>query len=189
MRVEAALLTGGASRRMGQDKASIRIGGIPQAERIANALKAEDIVVTILGKSAIAGYGFLADNGEFAGPLAALSRFEPHREVVFVCSCDLPLFDARIVHVLANSLGGRQAAVPMVNRYRQPLCAIYTANAFSAIPEVLAAEGACTMRWLDSVPHVVVPEEQLKVHGLDPQCAQGANTREEFEAMLVNRSR
>lgn len=185
MRVEAVLLTGGASRRMGEDKAGILIDGVPQAQRIANSLAALGMPVTVLGRAPIPGHSLLPDDDEFAGPLSALAGFEPDANAVFVCSCDLPLFDANIVSALSIALGDKDASVPKVNGFRQPLCALYRSQTFALIPKVLSQEGACPMRWLDTLDHKVVGEDELTVIGLDPQCAQGANTREEFERMLA----
>lgn len=170
---------------MGEDKAAILIDGVPQAQRIAGSLQALGMPVTVLGRDPIRGHGFLRDADEFAGPLSALARFDAIADAVFVCSCDLPLFDANIVSTLSAALGDKDASAPMVNGFRQPLCALYRSIAFAKIPDVLAQEGACAMRWLDSLSHATVGEDQLAASGLDPQCAQGANTKEEFERMLA----
>jgi molybdopterin-guanine dinucleotide biosynthesis protein A len=174
---------------MGKDKAAILIDGVPQAQRIANSLWAHGISVTVLGREAICGHAFLPDVDEFAGPLSALARFKPTADAVFVCSCDLPLFDSNIVPVLLRALGDKDASVPMVNGFRQPLCALYRSQAFAEIANVLPQEGACAMRWLDTLDHAVVSEVELAAAGLDSQCAQGANTRAEFERMLAAASR
>jgi molybdopterin-guanine dinucleotide biosynthesis protein A len=189
MQIEAALLTGGASLRMGTDKGSIPVDGIPQGVRIANALRTLGIPVTILGRKPIDGHMFLPDDEEFAGPLSALSKFSPRADAVFVCSCDLPLFDARIIDVLVKALANNAASVPRINGYRQPLCALYRASAFDRIPDLLAQDGACAMRWIDGLTHVVVSEEMLFAAGLSPECAQGANTREELDAMLLTKAK
>ena len=93
MDIEAILLTGGASRRMGVDKAALTVGGMPLGEKIARELAKTCDRVTVLGKHPIPGLEFLADEGDYEGPLLALSRFKPTRQHVFVASCDLPLFD------------------------------------------------------------------------------------------------
>lgn len=126
---------------MGEDKTGILIDGVPQAQRIADALGAVGLPVTVLGREPIPGHAFLRDANEFAGPLSALAQFAPSADAVFVCSCDLPLFDARIASTLAERLGDRDASVPQVNGFRQPLCALYRAKAFAHILNVLGQVG------------------------------------------------
>lgn len=181
MRVEAVLLTGGKSSRMGEDKSLLIIDGRPQGERIAWELLRHDVPVTVLGQLPIYGCSFLKDEEEYAGPLGALSRFAPQADAVFVASCDLPLFDARIVSLLGDRIGDHQAAVPEVNGYRQPLCALFRASSFEKLSDL---DGQCAMGWLDALDTVVVPEEDIRTAGIDPNSAQGANTKEELKALL-----
>ena len=184
MDVEAVLLTGGASRRMGADKAGLLVHGVPQATRIALALLGAGIPVTVLGRSPIEGCSFLQDAEEFAGPLTAIARHEPSLEFVFVCSCDLPRFDPHLVGFLRERIRTHVAAVPEVNGWRQPLCALYHRSAFDQLTAVLARERSCAMGWLDALDHVRIGEEAMRESGLDPLCAQGANTREELDELL-----
>jgi molybdenum cofactor guanylyltransferase len=133
------------------------------------------------------GCEFLPDEKDFRGPLSAIGRFTPQADFVFVASCDLPRFNARLVPFLRERIGEAGAAAPLVNGYRQPLCALYSASAFAGIPDVLRQDHACAMAWLDSVPHVLVPEEEIAAAGIDPQSAQGANTKQELAEMLQRR--
>lgn len=185
--VEAVLLTGGASRRMGEDKAKLLIDGMPLAERVASSLTNAGLRVTVLGREPLKGCGFIRDDEEFGGPLAALTRFKPAEEFVFVCSCDLPLFDARLASLLREKIGGAHAAVPVVNGFRQPLAALYRGSAFDRIADVLPQEGSCPMMWLRGLEPVEVSEAEIAAAGIDPQCAQGANTKEELRQMLASR--
>ena len=77
MRPEGVLLTGGASSRMGQDKAAIRFDGEQLAVRIARSLDTVCDRVTIIGREPIPGYLLIKDLQEFAGPLVALSQLQP----------------------------------------------------------------------------------------------------------------
>ncbi len=181
MTIEAVLLTGGASRRMGEDKAKLLIDGVPQAKRIADSLLAAGIPVTTLGREPVEGCAFLADAAEFAGPLAALARFKPTAEAVFVASCDLPRFNARLVDFLASVLGDSDAAIPFVNGFRQPLCALYRASAFDRLDRL---NDACTMAWVDALACAIVTEEDLRTGGIHPLSTQGANTRGELREVL-----
>ena len=181
MTIEAVLLTGGASRRMGEDKAKLLIDGVPQAKRIADSLLGAGIPVTTLGREPIEGCAFVADTAEFAGPLAALARFQPTADAVFVASCDLPRFDVQLVDLLASALGDSDAAIPFVNGFRQPLCALYRASAFDQLDGL---NDACTMGWVDALACAIVTEEDLRTAGIHPLSTQGANTRSELQEML-----
>ncbi|MGV3614830.1 MAG: molybdenum cofactor guanylyltransferase [Fimbriimonas sp.] len=187
MNLEAVILTGGASRRMGQDKASLPIDGIPQAQRIVDELRAKGLPVTVLGRVPIEGAAFLADAEEFAGPAAALARFHPTADAVFVASCDLPLFDIRIVDLLLDHLGERLAVAPIVDTWRQPLCALYRSTAFGSLTQVVAEGYRCPMRWLDRLDPVLLDEEALLAVGIDPRATLGANTPEELSDALRHR--
>jgi molybdopterin-guanine dinucleotide biosynthesis protein A len=179
--IEAAILTGGKSRRMGVDKAKLLVDGEPQAERIVRLLTQLGVPVTTLGREPTAGAGFLPDPEEFAGPISALRRFRPAAEMVFVASCDLPRFDNRLVDLLASKIGDKQAAVPLIDGWKQPLCALYQASAFAALQEL---DGQCAMSWLDRLQVVLVTEQDFAEAGLSSNVTRGANTPEELEQVL-----
>jgi molybdopterin-guanine dinucleotide biosynthesis protein A len=183
MGMEAVILTGGGSRRMGRDKATLPIDGKAQAQRIVDALRSEGIAVTTLGREPTPGATFIADQEEFAGPIAALSRFEPREDTVFVASCDLPRFDPRLVRLLADCFEG-DACVPMSDGFRQPLCALYGKSAFAELA-LMAEEGLrCPTKWLDRLKLRLVPEEELIRLGGDPNWTRGANTPEELARLI-----
>jgi molybdenum cofactor guanylyltransferase len=180
--IEAVVLTGGNSRRMGQDKAMLPIDGVPQAERIVRQLLNAQIPVTVLGREAVSGAKLIRDREEFGGPISALSRFEPVAEFIFVASCDLPQFDARLLPFLLDRIGDKEACAPEVDGYRQPLCALYSRAAFSKLTDL---EDHCAMGWLNSLQTVVIPESELLGSGLQPAFARGANTPEELASALA----
>jgi molybdopterin-guanine dinucleotide biosynthesis protein A len=167
---------------MGRDKAELPVEGVPQAQRIAHILTAEGIKVTVLGRRPVPGADFLPDAEEFAGPLRALAHFRPTSPYVFVASCDLPRFDPRLVQVLREKIGSADAAVPVVDGFRQPLCALYRGAAFDRLERI---EDACAMAWLEAIQTRLVDEDELALAGLGPSVARGANTPEEFERAIA----
>jgi molybdopterin-guanine dinucleotide biosynthesis protein A len=184
VRVEAVLLTGGSSRRMGRDKATLPVGGLPMACRIAGALSGAGCLVTVLGREALPGHAFLADADPGMGVMAALSRYEPWGDSVFVAACDLARFDPRLVALLAEAVGGASAAVPVIDGRPQPVCALYDRRAMEALPRLVAAGETRLSRWLDAIEWVPVGEDRFAATGLDPRCALGANTPEELTRLL-----
>jgi molybdopterin-guanine dinucleotide biosynthesis protein A len=146
--VEAVLLTGGASSRMGLDKASIEVDGQPLGARIAAELAKRAAKVTILGREPIEPYAFQIDEDPLQGPLAALGRFKPSHEFVFVASCDLPRFRAEVVDDLAALIGDLDAAIPVLLGRAQPLCALYRARAFTSARKLSREGERRVMAWI-----------------------------------------
>lgn len=180
------MLTGGASRRMGQDKARLSINGEVLAGRIARDLQNVCARVTILGKELVEGFEFLADTEEFAGPLVALSRFEPRSEAVFVASCDLPRFDARLVDFFQAVMGENDAVLPVYEDKLQPLCALYRASCWRGMSEVIGEGRKNVMAWLDRLSHNTVMPDEIAQAGIDRRAICGANTPEEWDRLLRN---
>jgi molybdopterin-guanine dinucleotide biosynthesis protein A len=181
--VEAVLLTGGRSVRMGRDKAAIPLGGETQAERIVRLLRESGIATTVLGKDPVRGACLLLDDETVRSPLGALRRFQPSAPLVLVLSCDLPLFDPRLATVLQERLGDADAAIPFVDGFRQPLVGLYRSTAFAAIPEA-----TCPMDWLDRLKVSFIDEDGLRQAGVHPNATRGANTPEELAALTGDAS-
>lgn len=178
---QAVLLSGGASRRMGQNKAEIVVDGEPNGKRIARLLHESGWDVVVLGRDPIEGFAFQRDREQFGGPLAALRDFVPSAEVVFVASCDLVRFQPSVATALGDLLGDFDACLPMVNGRLQPLCATYRKDAF----EVLRQNSGLVrvFDWLDHLNNREVSEEELRVYGISPEWVMGTNTPEELNAL------
>ena len=179
MIIEAVLLTGGASLRMGTDKASLIVEGEPLGRRIATRLSSRVERLTVLGRAPLPGYDFLEDAQDYAGPLKALSRFRPSAEFVFLASCDLVRFEAELVDELRSLIGAHQAAVPVLDEREQPLCALYRASAFDLLVDLERAGKARLMAWVDAIDTLRVDSRQLP-HGA---ACTNVNTRAELESI------
>ena len=133
-----AVLTGGASRRMGRDKALLRISGRALAVVVADAIVAAgaDRVVAIGGdRAALVAEGLTVvpdrypGQGPLGGILTALGHFEDSTQPVVVLACDLPAADPRNVAAVVQALGdldGPAVAVPVVDGRRQWMHASWT---------------------------------------------------------------
>ena len=128
-----AVLCGGASRRMGADKATIRVDGVAMARRVADALLAAGCspVIAIGGDvEELRSLGLDRVDDEFPGEgplggvLTALSIGAP----AAVLACDLPNITAATVAELIAALGSHDAAMAVSDR-PEPLCAVWTRSA------------------------------------------------------------
>ena len=178
MEIEAVVLTGGASRRMGFDKSKLQIAGEESALRIARLLKEIGLKVTIFGPDG------QADVMPNSGPLAALANYIPKTKWVFVASCDLPLFDVKIVLELKKWIESYDAALPVIDGRAQPFCGLYSQSAISKAAEFDAIGETRVMKWIDSLNVKFINQETISASGLNPDCVRGANTPEEWSSLV-----
>ena len=121
------VLCGGASTRMGTDKALLGPPDAPMAGRVAGVLRAAGAVEVLLvggDGPALGPHGdhWVPDDRPGEGPLAATAtaaRVRPGRALV-VCSCDLPFVtEAELIPLVRALDGGAPAAVARVDGRRQ----------------------------------------------------------------------
>jgi molybdopterin-guanine dinucleotide biosynthesis protein A len=160
--VVGVVLAGGASRRMGRDKASLVLAGRGEtlaagtARRLA-AVCAE-VVVADRARGTVPGLPSLPD-GPGRGPAAALlgaARAHPGRPLLAL-ACDLPNVTVPLLARLA--LGGADWLVPRWSGGLEPLCAFWGPAALAALAarveqglyalHPLAGEAGLETAWLE----------------------------------------
>ena len=141
--VAGILLTGGASRRMGFDKAMLEVGGVPNAVRLARLLEEVAAPAVEVGPGC-SGLAHVRERPAGSGPLAALCAGADglcragHRGPVLVLACDLPFIDAGTLKVLAG-WPGRGSVVPRAGGRAQPLCARWSEADLEVARELVEA--------------------------------------------------
>lgn len=112
--VLGVVLAGGASRRMGVDKASMHVDGVPMLSLVATALStAGATTVVVAGASAAArevaaacGLEVIEEPAPGAGPLSGIAAGLDHardrgHDIAVVVACDLPRLDPSVLKALA----------------------------------------------------------------------------------------
>lgn len=156
--VAGILLTGGASRRMGTDKARLRIEGQVAARRVGDLLArvTDPVLEAGPGRSGLAN---VLEPSPGSGPLhglaaaaSALSEMG-HTGPALVVACDLPLLNEGLLRLLASwPAPPANSVVPVVGGRPQFLCSRLSATALRAAP-ALAGTGQRSMRaLLEAVP-------------------------------------
>lgn len=169
-----AVLTGGASRRMGRDKATLPIAGGPMAERVVRALRDGGLdPVCCVGGAGLPGLELLADEGAPGrGPMGGVRTAlawaaGAGAPIVVVLACDLPDAHADGVRAVVQALlaaPGSLVAVPVVDGRLEPLHAAWRVDALARIP----FDEPAVHRVIESLAHVEVP-------GLDPAWFRNIN--------------
>jgi len=129
--IEAFILAGGASSRMGTDKSQLLLEDQTFVERIAATVLTVTDSIRLVGGQQNSKLSTVADVypqwGALGGLHAALSACE--REWAIVVACDLPFVTAELFRSLASMRRDHDAVVPLQPDERpQPLAALYRVN-------------------------------------------------------------
>lgn len=172
------VLAGGASRRMGYDKAQIPLAGITLAEHAVNRLKtvAHPVVLADRGRLNLEGVPSIVD-GPGAGPAAALlgaAEAFPERDLL-VLACDLPQVPIDLLAHLAHRTGG-DLWLPRWHRGVEPLCALYRPKALDLLKNRVT-EGKFAL-------HALMQSTALETRFLEGEALGKWGTGEEMFANL-----
>jgi molybdopterin-guanine dinucleotide biosynthesis protein A len=168
--LSGAVLLGGASTRMGGDKAARMLGGVPNATRIARLLGSLcDEVLLVGGQPPPDAPGRVVADPE--GPRSALRGFvgalEAARgERVLIVATDLPLLTTTLLRALATPTAA-DAVVPRRDGLPQPLCAVYRRAPMLAKARAHLAGGRLALRALLDGPGVLWLEGEA-LRAVDP---------------------
>ena len=132
--IAGVLLTGGESRRMGVDKATLRIGSETLATRAARVLSAVCDPVVEVGPGC-SGLRAVADEPRGRGPLVALGTAVGvlgAEHPILLLGVDLPLVDEALLGLVAG-WPGEESAVPIEAGFPQLCCARYGPGALALL--------------------------------------------------------
>ena len=153
----AVILAGGASRRMGRDKATVILDGKTLVERVVSAVSprcAPVFVIAAPGQPLPAlDATILRDEARGVGPLLATGRglraaADAGLELAFVCAVDMPLLSTELIDELAGPAArlGADVVLPWDGRAHY-LAGVYRTGLHERVAELVAA-GERSMRAL-----------------------------------------
>ena len=189
--IEAAILAGGRSRRMGSDKALLNLGSKTVIEKLIQTLRAANYdPIRIIGppRPQTEKLGLpiqpdlLSDSGPLGGIHAALATAT--NELVLVTACDFPFLERALLTRLASLLPGHDAVVPVWEDRPVPVCAFYSVRCLGAVEARLKRGSLKAADFLNDVSVRWVNEGELE--SLDPRGLSffNLNTPEDYRRAL-----
>lgn len=198
------VLAGGRSRRMGQPKAALEIGGEPLLRRVIGRLRGALPGLLVVGPEELAPLVpevvVIPDArpaaGPLAGPLAGLEAAlsylaalpgKPYRRA-FVVACDMPFVAPALVRAMAlfaaTEASAAEAAALRGERGLEPLHAVYSLSLWGDVTALLDSGERSMGALLGRVRVAEFPAEMAAA--LDPsgRSAFNANTPEEWATAL-----
>ena len=162
------VMTGGYSTRMGQDKALIRYGEMPQLLAAFSLLQPQVAACFVSMREdqradpARHALPAIVDTTHGIGPAAGLlAAHAAHPEAAWlVLACDLPLLQPSALSALVNARDGEHAAIAYGSAeddFREPLCTLWEPEALRVLTRQ-AGEGRYGLRAaLAQVPTLLLP--------------------------------
>ena len=164
--IEAFILAGGASRRMGTDKSQLLLGNEPLIERIKKTLTAVSQKVRVVGFKGAVGVSGIADVYPQVGALGGIhgALHACNSQWAMILACDLPFVTSELLRELINLRNQHEAVVPVQPDNRpQPLCALYRVDpCLQRAAEVIEAGRRRPLHLLEVVRTHWVPFSELE---------------------------
>ncbi len=182
--VEGVVLAGGASSRMGRDKARIQWQGVAMAERVARALGSCLELVRVVvrpGEPPPLDLAVIEDDHEIRAPIvgihAALRACKS--SAVLVAACDLPEIDPRVLLALLAHVpvsGGPEIVAPEGPQGPEPLLAVYRPSLLHRVEKHIRTNDLSLQKLLRSSDTHIVSAASLREIDPDLRSLRNVNT-------------
>jgi molybdenum cofactor guanylyltransferase len=185
--VAGLLLTGGASSRMGVDKAALVVGGERLADRAARVLGAVCLPVIEVGRG-YAGLETVLEEPPGSGPLAALAaggsalRRRAHAGPAVALAVDLPFVTAEFLQFL-STFPGDATVVPFVGGEPQPVCARYSGEALLLAEEAVRGGERSIRAFLPRLPDLQWAGPRMWGHVADERTLADVDTPDDLRKL------
>jgi molybdopterin-guanine dinucleotide biosynthesis protein A len=187
----AAVIAGGKSSRMGQDKSFVHVGGIPMIERVIAALRAINPAELILITNKPDAYAHLnltmhadvlPEKGSLGGIYTAI--YHTPSPYTLVAACDMPFLNPAVLRYLIEGQSEENApydvVVPRVDDYPEPLHALYSKACLEPIRVRLEADQLKVIGFYESVRVRYVEESEWRAIDPDGRSFKNINTPDEL---------
>lgn len=175
--LSGAILAGGTSTRMGQEKGLVLLKNKPLVSYVAKTISmvADEVVVAVApGMSSSysevlgEGFGVYEDSRMHGGPLDGLitALAAAKGDYAIVCPCDTPFVRPEVMESVVRFAKGRDGAIPIIRGYIEPLhCAFRRSHCLSVFEEAVE-EGVRRLADAYAMLDLVMIDEDT-IRGLD----------------------
>jgi molybdopterin-guanine dinucleotide biosynthesis protein A len=181
------VLSGGENKRMGKDKAFLKIAGKPMIEHVLQALQSvvNRIIIVTNSPQAYASYDALVvtDASDKRGPLTGIYTGLLHStdEYNIVVACDMPFLNSSLLSYMASLAGDYDVVVPKVGEYIEPLHAIYRKQLLPVMEKRIQCDARQIRGVFSEVRVRYVTESEIDRFDPERRSFKNLNTPEEYK--------
>lgn len=185
----AIILAGGKSRRMGKNKAFLKVDGQSFIKVLLEKIMTFDERLIVANDVELYKFteattikDIYPDKGPLCGLYTGLQAMKGHRSLVV--TVDTPLLTEALLDYLWSLGDNVDCVIPVVDGRRQPLCAVYNKSALPVIEEAVKRDERRVQSVLDQLKVREVTEEELQVFGDPKLLLSNINTPEEYRCSI-----
>jgi len=167
----AIILVGGESKRMGSDKATIKLHGKPMLEHVLEQISPlfSGVLISVNTLREDIKLPQIVDHAEGRGPILGIKRAleEVRTDWVFVIACDMPFVSVRLIQELSRHRKSHDAVVTFAFDRAQPLFGFYNKTCLPNIETRIQQGQRSMIRLLDELNTYYMSEQQVAL--IDPE--------------------
>ncbi len=181
------VLSGGENRRMGRDKAFLKIAGTPLIEHVLVSLRSitDHVVIVTNSPHLYASYDafVVRDASDKRGPLTGIYTGLLHSrdEYNFVVACDMPFLNPRLLSYMSGLSEGYDVVLPRVGGFVEPLHAIYSRRLLPVIENHLQRDARQIRMLFEGLRIRYVSEAEIDRFDPERRSLKNLNTPQEYK--------
>ncbi len=188
MKVSVAILAGGQSRRMGQDKAFLQVGRRMVIERVLDCVRplTDDLFISTNTPANYEQFGLRTvsdiypDKAALGGIYSVIEA--AHHDNVLILACDMPLLNVDLLKHLISLAGTADVIVPLIEPPQpETMHAIYHKNCLPAIKPRLMANKLRIIGFFDDVSVRYLSKDEVIQFDPEFHAFINMNTPEEWQ--------
>jgi molybdenum cofactor guanylyltransferase len=189
MSVSAAIMAGGKSTRMGQDKAWIELDGEPLIKRVADVLaEVADEVIVVANDPRYESLGLrvVRDRYPAAGALGGIATGvgAATHDTVLVAACDMPFLSPDVWRLILGHAGDADVVIPRIGGEYETLHALYTKTCVPQMARAIAENRLRVISFFEQVRVLAIEEPELRAVDPTLRAFTNVNTPEELASAL-----
>lgn len=184
--VTGIILAGGLSKRYGQNKAFLEIGGIRLIDRIKeemeNIFKRLILIANEKKSFEYLGIPIIEDLIKGLGPIGGIytGLMNISDQAGFFVACDMPFINKRLIRYMLDIKDNHEAVVPLVANEVEPLHAIYSKSCLKPIRNLIDSKYYRVRYFYNQISVRYVKEDEIRKFGSPSKAFLNINTPDEF---------